>query len=53
MKVQSVAGQANVRNMSCARDEECVEENAHKEHCGVSLSHAREKCVCECVRGEV
>ena len=57
MKVKSVAGQANVRNMTCARGDECVGDNAHKEHCDVSLknlSHTHEKkCACECVRGEV
>ena len=36
-------GSSNVRSMTCARDDECVGDNAHKEHCNVSLSHAREK----------
>ena len=31
-------GSRNVRNMTCARDDECFGENAHKEHCNVSLS---------------
>ena len=32
-----------MRNMTCARDDECFGDNSHKEHCNVSLSHAREK----------
>ena len=36
-------GSSNVRNTTCARDDECFGDNAHEEHCNVSLSHAREK----------
>ena len=51
-KVKSVAGQATCGTVTCARDSECVGDSAHKEHCNVSLSHARENiCACECVRG--
>ena len=47
-------GSSNVRNMTCARDGECVGDNVHKEHFNLSLSRARQKnCACECVRGEV
>ena len=36
-------GSSNVRNMTCARDDERFGDNAHKEHNNVRLSHAREK----------
>ena len=29
--------------MICARDDDYFRDNAHEEHCNVSLSHAREK----------
>ena len=36
-------GSSNVRNMTCARDDESFGDTAHKEQCNVSLSHTREK----------
>ena len=40
-------GSSNVRNMACARDDECFVDKAHKEHCNVNFKklepRAREK----------
>ena len=33
---------SNVGNMTCARDDDCFENNADEEHCNVSFSPARE-----------
>ena len=44
LSVREVSGgSSNVRNMTCAREDECVGDSALKEHGNVSLSHAREK----------
>ena len=44
-------GSSNVRH-TCARDHECFGDIAHKDHCDVSLSHARKK-IAESVRRAV
>ena len=46
MKGEVSGGSSNVRDMACAREDECFGDNAHKEHCKASLknlSHTHEK----------